>query len=80
MLNSNPEPSPPWHMRAHETVSRYLRKHELASLNITIAANIVMFVLHYTHLAEFRSIEPTMLGNWVQHRGGRACFLSQPSG
>lgn len=66
---------PPWHMRARETVIRYLRKHELASLNITIVANIVMFALHYTDLAEFRSIEPTILGNWVQHRGWSFVFL-----
>lgn len=56
---------PPWYLKWQNIMFAYLRKHEIATVNVTITANFMVGGLHIFNLAEFRSIEPTILGNWV---------------
>lgn len=57
--------NPPRRIKIQNLLFAYMRKHEVATVNVTITANFLVGGLHIFNLAEFRSIEPTMLGNWV---------------
>lgn len=58
-----------WHLRWHLNLLRYLNKHETATFNVTIMTNVILSILHILNLAEFRSIELTIIGEWVTHPG-----------
>lgn len=64
-----------WHMRAKKTFAQYLHRHETAALNVTIGANLAMFFLHFFDRASFQTIEPTIVGNWVNHQFWSILFL-----
>lgn len=72
---THPEGRKPWHLKWHSVLLAYLRKHEVASVNVTVTANFLLAILHFTGYAEFRSIEPTIVGNWVVSPGWGLLFL-----
>lgn len=57
--------NPPRRIKIQNLFFAYMRKHEVATVNVTVTANFLVGGLHIFNLAAFRSIEPTMLGNWV---------------
>lgn len=54
----------------------FLRRHDVALVNIVITGNFAMFVLHLTGYAEYRTIKPTVFTMLIENQSWSVVYLA----